>query len=81
MAASTKEEIRGWLNRAKQKGEATHVIIVCDTWDHEDYPVETADVSAKISEYRDKQGYRVMEVYNLAMDIEQQLSERRAYNL
>ena len=38
MMATTKQVIRRWLKEAKAKG-ATHMIVVCDTFDHEDYPV------------------------------------------
>ena len=35
---TTQKDIRGWLHRGKEKG-ATHVLVVCDTFDHSDYPV------------------------------------------
>lgn len=31
-------DIQGWANRAKSEG-ATHLIVVCDTYDHDNYPV------------------------------------------
>lgn len=34
---TTREDIERWLNDAP-KG-ATHMIVVCDTFDYEDYPV------------------------------------------
>ncbi len=34
----SKDEIRGWFEAAKELG-STHMIVVCDTFDHEDYPV------------------------------------------
>jgi len=37
--AVTKGEIRTWLLEAKKEG-ATHVIVVCDTFDYDDYPVK-----------------------------------------
>jgi hypothetical protein len=36
--AATKQDIIGWLDRGKAQG-ATHVIVVCDTFDWDDYPV------------------------------------------
>lgn len=59
--AANKEEIAKWLDDAKSSG-ATHLIMVCDTFDWGDYPV------------------KVMEVYNLGMDIEKQLLEHRSLN-
>lgn len=79
---TTRDDIRSWLERAKKDG-ATHVIVVCDTYDHEDYPVEVKkgeDVRKKFDEYNGKNMQRVMEVYNLSLDIDKQLLEHRAFN-
>ena len=35
---TTKHEIAQWFDRGVSEG-ATHMIVVCDTFDHEDYPV------------------------------------------
>lgn len=36
--ATTKADIAQWMEEGKTKG-ATHLIVVCDTFDWEDYPV------------------------------------------
>lgn len=81
--ATTKETIRGWLNRAKANG-ATHMLVVCDIFDHHsDFPVEVKkgqDVRKIREDHTARGSYRVMEVYNLALDIESQLGEHRALN-
>jgi len=80
--ALNKEKIRQWLQHAKDEGNISHVIIVCDTFDYEDYPVNVKigqDVYKHIKHYSYNNMQRVMEVYNLKMDIERQLSEPRAY--
>lgn len=77
---TTVQTIRSWLEVGKEKG-ASHVIVACDTFGHEDYPVyvhpqdDVRKEEAKIKE-RSMQG--VMEVYSLSMDIESQLLEERA---
>lgn len=79
---TTREDIRSWLERAKQNG-ATHLIVVCDTYDHEDYPVEVKPGQDARKVYNDHNGpnmQRCMEIYNLSMDIEKQLLEHRAHN-
>lgn len=79
---TTRDDIRSWLQRAKAEG-ATHMIVVCDTYDHEDYPVSVQpgeDARKKYDEYNGKNMQRVMEVYNLSIDIEKQLLEHRAFN-
>jgi len=79
---TTKTEIREWFNRAKENG-ATHMMVVCDSFDWEDYPVEVSaheDVKGKYEEYSMKNMQQVMEVYNLSMDIESQFEEHRVFN-
>lgn len=81
--ATTREEIREWLEEAKKKN-ATHLVVVCDTFDYDDYPVyvhQGQDVNKVVRIQKEQSMQRVMEVYNLSMDIEKQLSEHRAYNL
>ena len=38
LMGTTRERIREWIERGQEEG-ATHVIVVCDTFDWEDYPV------------------------------------------
>jgi len=80
---TTRDDIRAWLERGKKEG-ATHVIVVCDTFDYGDYPVMVMpgeNANEKFEEYCKKEMQRVMEVYDLRMDIESQLKERRAFHL
>lgn len=80
--STSKEEIRRWLEDGKQAG-ATHVIVAVDTFDHEDYPVcvmPGQDVRAVEKGIRESSMQGVMEVYSMALDIEQQLGERRAFH-
>lgn len=80
---TTVENIRQWLQEGKRK-KATHVIIATDTFSYEDYPVFVMpheDVTKKYTEYQcEKKMSKVMEVYNLKKDIEEQLDvEGRNY--
>ncbi len=86
-------EIAEWFERGKKKG-ATHLIIVCDTYDFSDYPVfvmSGEDALAKACKYGkvDSRGFptlknddmqKVMEVYNLSLDRQVQLKQHRAFN-
>lgn len=79
---TTREDIREWLVTAKAAG-ATHVIVVVDTFDHEDYPVRVMPEDDVHQVYKDYDGpnmQRVMEIYNLRLDLEMQLAEQRARN-
>jgi len=81
--AATYETIRNWCLSGKEEG-ATHVIVVCDTFSYEDYPVfvkPEENIQEKVTEYRSKSMQRVMEVYNLALDINTQLNKGRVWNL
>jgi hypothetical protein len=75
--------IREWLDQAAAK-KATHLIVVCDTFDYADYPefvLPGEDVHAAIKKFnREAQMSRVMEVYNMAMPLAEQLAEHRAYH-
>lgn len=80
--STTKEEIRSWL-LSGIKRNSTHVIIAVDTWDYEDYPVfvsKIENIQEKINSFDNKQD-RIMEVYKLSMDIEEQLNQHRVWNI
>ncbi len=80
----TKEEIREIVMRGNT-GEYSHVIICCDTYDYEDYPVYVKygkDIRKMVANYNDcNKMSRVMEVYNYNLDLEKQLNEYRSYHI
>lgn len=78
--AATKEDIRRWLKEAKDEG-ATHMIVACDTFDWEDYPVSVKpgeDPEKKSQNLGNMQKF--MECYALHLDLEKQLNEHRSYH-
>lgn len=64
----------------------THVVVVCDTFDHEDYPVfVSAEESVRriYDEHNGKNMQRVMEVYDLTESekpLSEQKREHRSFN-
>jgi hypothetical protein len=73
--------IREWLTDGKEL-KATHCIVVCDTFDHEDYPVYVSkkqNVREIMKKYDGINMQRVMEVYNLRKPLEKQLEIRRNF--
>jgi len=88
----TPDQIRQWLEEGIEAG-ASHVIVVCDTWDYDHYPVLVYDnideilekyttkkdvIGAPISDNMEKP----MEVYDLDMDLDEQLKPgTRVWNL
>lgn len=78
--AATVNRISEWFDRGIGL-KATHMIVVCDTFDHEDYPVfvkKEENVHEKESEYDEKDMQIIMEVYDLSMSKGKQLDEVRA---
>lgn len=73
--STTPEKIRRWLEEGKEQG-ATHVIVVCDTFDHDDYPVYVRpeqDARERVKQCNAESMQRVMEVYNLSLNLDEQL--------
>lgn len=80
---ATRQEIYKWLIGAKESG-ATHLIIVCDTYDWTDFPVMhfIGPVQDTIDSHNDHQKMmKVMEVYDMSLDLDMQLNEPRAYHI
>lgn len=80
--STSRQMIREWFERGVAQGK-THMIVVCDTFDHDDYPVYVCpgESSHKVAEaYNGKDMQRLMEVYDLRKPMEAQLAERRAWN-
>lgn len=66
--AASKEDIVGWVKAGAKKKGCTHVLIVCDTFDYDDYPVyimEGQDVRKEASANNGPNMTRLMEVYSL----------------
>jgi hypothetical protein len=77
---TTRVEISEWFDQGVAQG-ASHMIVMCDTFDHEDYPVfvdSVQEAHARASSPGNMQ--RVMEVYNLALDKDLQLNQVRSHN-
>lgn len=81
--AATRQDIERWLT-VDVPDKATHMAVVCDTFDYDDYPVyvsEGEDPHKALEKYvKGENMTRLMEVYNLKMDIQAQLKEHRAFN-
>jgi len=80
--ATTQADILTWLKQGK-KEKATHLIVVCDTFNHDDYPVfvkASQNVRHEYASYNSKPMQRVMEVYAIHADWDQQLKTGRVLN-
>jgi hypothetical protein len=79
---TTKQQISDWFDRGLSQ-KASHMIVVCDTFEHEDYPVfvaEHEEVREKSKQYNGQNMQKIMEVYDLSISKEEQLSSVRVFN-
>lgn len=78
---TTKSEISQWFDRGVAQG-AKFMIVLCDTFDYDDYPSYHSTQSDAESEIKHP-GHmqKVMEVYDLTADRDQQLDKQRCYAL
>lgn len=80
--AATPEDISKWFDHGV-KMKDTHLIVVCDTYDNEDYPVYVTskeDVHERVKHYSGPNMQKVMEVYSLVKDKQTQMLQRRSFN-
>lgn len=77
-----KEKVVSWLQDAKRRG-STHMIVAFDTKKRNPFPVyvnSDQNVQQKIKGFNDNAFCTAVEVYNLKMDINTQISQGRAWN-
>jgi hypothetical protein len=75
-------DLKVWFDQGKKDG-ATHMLVVCDTFDYGDYPAyvgKDENVHDRITYYKLSPMQMIMEVYDLSMDRDEQLSTPRVYN-
>lgn len=76
------QTISDWLDAMYADTNITHMIVVCDTYDHEDYPVyvdRTQNVRNVEKRYSGNM-QKIMEVYSSKITKEAQLKQFRAFN-
>ena len=80
---TTPDKIKQWLMQGQEKN-ARWVLIVCDTLNYEDYPIYAyapKECREKYQQYNEKDMQRVMEIYDLHQNIEEQLVRERTFDL
>jgi hypothetical protein len=81
--AASRDDLSRWFDEGVRQG-ATHMVVVCDTFDWEDFPVYVmpGDVAEDVVRQRSNpnQMSRVMEVYNLSMSKAEQMQTARVFN-
>jgi hypothetical protein len=82
MSTATKQDISRWFDTGVSLS-ASHMIIMFDTFDWNDFPVYVSVEENAYDKAHGREGKNMeilMEVYDLNMDKEEQLSERRAFH-
>lgn len=79
---TSKFMIELWLKREKA-AEADYMFVVCDTFDYEDYPVYVSKEEFKenYERYNNRDMQKIMEIYDLHKDIDEQLNSNRAWTI
>lgn len=80
---TSRNDIGKWFDEGVEQ-KATLMIVVCDTYDYDDYPVYVNQGENFWSRYDSFDGQRmqrIMEVYDLTANKAEQLTERRAMRL
>lgn len=75
------EEIKSWFDSGAER-KAVYMIVVCDSFDYEDYPVylmPNDDFYEKHDSIKEENMQRIMEVYDLKKSWKSQ-SKGRVYN-
>jgi hypothetical protein len=77
---ATRKEIEGWLDDLYNSKNATHMLVMCDQFDYEDYPVYVYEGQdpRKVRDdlLGDLTGFH--ECFNKSLDKQFQLNEHRA---
>lgn len=79
--ATSRATIEHWLDTLYAGDDLTHMIVVCDTFDYQDYPVyvSTGESASDIAgQVETADMTRVIEVYSKSRSRELQMAEHRA---
>jgi hypothetical protein len=80
---ATKVDIIRWFREGVKQGKK-RMIVWCDTYDYSDFPAYTDKTGEELRKYcLSENGHnmkRLMEVYDLEADMDEQLGENRAFH-
>jgi hypothetical protein len=81
--AATKDRIQLWFREGLSK-DAHHMLVITDTYEYDDYPVyvmKNEDTKKKIKEIRENESQVVQAIFDLSLDMQEQLKEKRPYHV
>jgi len=82
MPAARKEDLIKWFQKGVRNNQS-HMIVVCDTYDYDDYPVYINSLEEFEEEYKrvfSHSSKTIMEIYDLKIDINLQMNEARSFH-
>lgn len=79
--AANREDLSRWFDKGILEGKG-FMIVVCDTFNHEDYPVycKAENFDKIYQSYNGVNMQTVMEVYDLSLSKDSQMGEHRAFH-
>lgn len=79
---TSRHQIEQWFHEGYDQSYS-YMIIACDQFDYGDYPVYAHETSVEhiVAELLERDLTDVHEVYDLDMDMDDQLAEKRAWNM
>lgn len=80
--AATKDDIISWFQEGV-KNKKDFLIVVCDTFDWDDYPIFTkgdANFEKQYVSHNEHNMQKIMEVYDLHKNMKTQLAEDRSFH-
>ncbi len=83
--STTKDDIKRWFAEGLRQ-KASHMVVIVDEFDHEDYPkylkATEAEARETVAEYAAGKHsmQRVMEVYSMSLPRDPQVDEPRSFN-
>ena len=80
---ATRNDVRRWLDEALERGSA-FLIVAVDQFDYQNYPLHCVDAAECTLKYLGVSASSMQvvdEVYDMSLDIEEQLAEKQAWHL
>ena len=83
MSAATRQQISEWFDIGRERStQPRYMLVICDTYDHDDYPSYFTTRESAVDKIANPGSMqRVMEVYDLNKNKEEQLDLPRAWSI
>lgn len=79
--SATRQNLEKWYSRGKEQ-KSEYLIVVCDTFSYEDYPVFSSKENFK-EKFRNHDGFnmqKIIGVFDLSADLDEQIEQKQVFN-